>query len=137
MKKQFLSKQSKIVIDTLLVVAFVLSFVFFDISEINCQYCNSAHCRIGLVWILLLSIHIAQQWKLTQILVKTKVMRRNKITALTTLFFAAVIGSILLMTTADGFTLLKFHGLFGRLFVLFSIIHFIQKFKKFLLLFKK
>lgn len=78
--KFFLSKQSKLVIDILL---------FLGIAGLGGtgKTWSSAHCIGASIWLLLMFIHIAQHWKLTKSLTKWGVIRKNKITALTTLGF--------------------------------------------------
>ena len=137
MKKIFMSRQFKIVVDILLIAVLILFCVSYDNEEILGSYWKSSHCITGLIWISLILVHVAQHWKFTKMLVMAKVMRRNKITAFTTLFFVILIISIMMMAVTFDVTFIQFHGLPGKLFLLFVVIHIIQKFKKFLLMFKK
>ena len=137
MRKIFLSKQAKIIIDILLVLAFILLAAFLDIEEIIQSNWKSAHCIIGVVWILLIIIHVAQHWRLTKSFTKKKVISRNKITAWTILSFILIALSILLFVVCFDMPFLMFHNLVGKLFALIIIIHTIDKFKRFISLFKK
>ena len=137
MKKILLSKQAKIIVDILMVLAFILLAAFLDIENIVQFQWKSAHCIIGVVWILLIIIHVAQHWRLTKSFTKKKVISRNKITAWTILSFILIVLSILLFVICFDMPLLMFHNLVGKLFALMIIIHTIDKFKRFISLFKK
>ena len=137
MKKIFLSKQAKIIVDILMVIAFIFSAAFLDIEKTAQFNWKSAHCIIGIIWILLIIIHIAQHWRLTKSFTKKKVISRNKITAWTILSFILIVLSVLLFVVCFDVPFLMFHNLVGKLFALIIIIHTIDKFKRFISLFKK
>ena len=137
MKKILLSKQAKIIVDVLMAFAFILLCVFSEFEKLYQSYWKSAHCIIGVIWILLITIHIAQHWRLIKSFTKKKIILRNKITAWTILSFMLVTLSVLLFAICFDFSILMFHNLAGKLFALMIIIHTIDKFKRFISLFKK
>lgn len=130
MKKFFLSKQAKIIIDILL---------FLGIAGLNetGRSWTSPHCIGALMWLLLMIIHIAQHWRLTKSFTKWRVIQKNKITALTILGFILMLSSVLLFVIGFNGSFIIFHHIVGRLFFLIVIIHAVTKFKRFIFLFKK
>jgi len=138
MKKLFVSKQAIIVVDILMLLALVLMLSFSDdVHLVVNQSWTSNHCIAGLLLTIVMMVHVAQHWKFTKALIKKKVMQRNKLTALTTIFFVLLLISFFAMLIGGfDFTIVKFHGLFGRLLLLFIVLHIIYKFKRFLSLFK-
>jgi hypothetical protein len=130
MKKLFLSKQSKLVIDILL---------FLGIAGLSGtgKTWSSPHCIGASIWLLLMFIHIAQHWKLTKSLTKWGVIRKNKITALTTLGFILMLSSVVLFAFELRDSFIAFHHIAGRLFFLILIIHIVTKFKRFISMFGK
>ena len=137
MNKLFLSHQAKIAVDILMFLTLILVGAFSHVHDISDNPWQSAHCVIGLIWLLFMLVHTAQNWKFIKLLKKKKVMQRNKITTLVTVSFILTMVSVLLLTGGFNFVVLKFHGLFGRLLTFFVIIHIIYKFRRFLALFKK
>lgn len=130
MKKLFLSKQSRLVVDVLL---------FLGIAGLGGtgKTWNSTHCIGASVWLLLILIHIAQHWQLTKSFTKRSVIRKNKISALTTLGFVLMLSSVLLFAFELKDSFIAFHHIAGTLFFLIIIIHIVTKFKRFISLFRK
>ena len=136
-KQIFLSRQAKIAVDILMFLTLSLAVAFSHVHDISDHPWKSAHCMIGLIWLLFMLVHTAQNWKFVKSLTKKKVMQRNKITSLITASFILTMVSVLLLTGGFNLLILKFHGLFGRLLTFFVLIHIIYKFKRFLGLFKR
>lgn len=130
MKKLFLSKQSRLVVDVLL---------FLGIAGLGGtgKTWSSIHCIGASVWLLLMLIHIAQHWQLTKSFTKGSVIRKNKISALTTSGFVLMLSSVLLFAFELKDSFIAFHHITGRLFFLIIIIHIVTKFKRFISLFRK
>jgi len=135
MKKLLLSKQAKIAVDILMFVAFMPVIAFMHETG---EHWKSAHCIFGVVLTVLMLVHVAQNWRFTKALVKKNVIKRNKITALTTLFLMLILITVSLFAAGVfNIVTLHIHNLFGKLLALFIFIHVIQKFKRFISLFKK
>ena len=66
MKQIFLSRQAKIVVDVLMFLALIFAFVVSKSYEAEIMLWKSAHCIFGIILILLILVHIAQNWKLTR-----------------------------------------------------------------------
>lgn len=130
MKELFLSRRAKIAVDFLLIIGLALSF--FQPSG---AYRTSFHCIACSIWFLIMIVHIWQHWKLTKAFTKMKVILKNKITAMTILCF--ILMTISIFQFATGLNTSHFHHLIGHIFTLVVIIHTIQKFKRFLFLFKR
>ena len=137
MKKLFLSKPAKIVVDILLVLAFVVLFIVSDAEESMELQWESLHCGFGRTWLLIMMIHIAQHWRLIKSFIRKKTIMRNKITALTILSFILVTVGVIALGVDFGAPFLMFHEITGSLFMLMMLIHTIDKFKLFASLFKK
>jgi hypothetical protein len=137
MKKAFLSKQAKIIVDILMVLAFILLCIFSKFENFFQSHWKSEHCIIGVVWILLIIIHVAQHWRLIKSFTKKKIILRNKITAWTIFSFILIVLSVLFFVVCFNMPLLMFHNLAGKLFILMIVIHTIDKFKRFISLLKK
>ncbi|MDR0604252.1 MAG: hypothetical protein LBG80_08135 [Bacteroidales bacterium] len=133
MKNLFLLRQVKIVVDVLMFLAFIFALVYFVFYEAANIFWKSSHCIFGIILVLLMLVHIAQNWKFTKALFKKKVMWRNKITALTTFVFISVFISVVLFAFGVfSIANLKLHHSIGSWFALLIFIHIIQKFKCFL-----
>ncbi|HAR39688.1 MAG: hypothetical protein A2W86_11015 [Bacteroidetes bacterium GWD2_45_23] len=91
---------------------------------------QSPHGIIGIVWLLLITIHIIQHWPFIKALTKKKVFLKNKITAFTTISFILMAASILLFVIGFSSPVLRFHNVMGHFFLIIVIIHIIDKFKK-------
>lgn len=130
MKKRCLSKKTRIIIDILL---------FIGITGLGGtgKTWSSPHCIVGSIWLLLMLIHIAQHWQLTKSFTKWRVIRKNKITTLTTLVFVLMLSSILLFVFELKDSFMEFHHIASRLFLLIIFIHIVHKFKRFISLFRK
>lgn len=126
----FLSKQSKLVVDILL---------FLGIAGLGGtgKTWSSPHCIGASIWLLLMLIHITQHWQLTKSLTKWSVIRKNKISALTTLGFVLMLSSVFLFIFELKDSFIAFHHIAGRLFFLILIIHIVTKFKRFISMFRK
>jgi hypothetical protein len=130
MKKLFLSKQSKLVVDILLLLGIA------GLGGTGKTW-SSTHCIGASIWLLLMFIHIAQHWQLTKLLTKWSVIRKNKITTLTTLGFILMLSSVFLFAFELKDSFIAFHHIAGRLFFLIFIIHIVTKFKRFISMFRK
>lgn len=133
MRQIFYSKQARIWIDILLFISIIILNIFDDVE----QLWKSFHCIFGSFFLLLMIIHIAQNWKLIKLFTKTRVILRNKITALTIFSFIFIFLSVLLLLAGNKTPFLKIHHIIGELFTLITLIHIIDKFKRFKSLFKK
>ncbi|NCA80660.1 MAG: hypothetical protein EOM76_10850 [Sphingobacteriia bacterium] len=111
MKKLFLSKRARLIVDILL---------FIGIAGLGGtgKTWSSSHCIGASIWLILMLIHVAQHWQLTKSLTKWRVIRRNKITALTTLGFVLMLSSVLLFVFELKDSFIAFHHIAGRLFFL-------------------
>jgi len=130
MKKLFPSKQSKIVVDILLFVGIT------GLAGVGKTW-SSPHCIGASIWLVLMLLHIAQHWQLTKSLTKWRVIRKNKITTLTTLGFVLMLSSVFLFAFELKDSFIAFHHIAGRLFLLIIIIHVVTKFKRFISMFRK
>lgn len=130
MKKLFLSNQSKLVVDILLLLGIA------GLGGTGKAW-SSVHCIGASIWILLMFIHIAQHWKLAKSLTKWSVIRKNKITAWTTLGFILMLSSVFLFAFEINDSFIVFHHIVARLFFLILIIHIVTKFKRFISMFGK
>jgi hypothetical protein len=130
MKKLFLSKHAKLIVDILL---------FIGIAGLGgtAKTWSSPHCIGASIWLILMLVHIAQHWQLTKSFTKWRVIRKNKITALTTLAFVLMLLSVLLFIFELKYSFIVFHHIAGRLFFLFIFIHIATKFKRFISMFRK
>lgn len=137
-KKLFLSRQFKITVDILMFLSLSIAFTSTKSDGIENIHWNSIHCISAIILTLLMLVHIVQNWRFTKSVFNKKVMKRNKITALMTYFFIPVFITILLFVFGV-FSIMNLglHHLTGGLFAMFVIIHIIQKFKRFISLFKK
>lgn len=129
-KKILSSKQAKIVVDILLIAGLILSF--FSPTG---AYWASLHCVVCTMWFLAIGIHIWQHWNLTKAFTKTKVVVKNKITALTIACF--ILMAVSISQFAIGLEIPHFHNFIGHLFYIIVIIHTIQKLRRFIALFKR
>lgn len=134
MKKVFFSKRSKLIVDILLIAALILMIV--HTGPATGTDWMSYHCIMGMVSVVFMTIHIRQHWPFIKVLFKKQVIRKNIITALTTVSFLLIFVSILLLAIGFKIPLLRFHNVVGHLFILLVIIHLISRFKRFLYLFK-
>jgi hypothetical protein len=123
MKKLFLSKQSKLIVDVLL---------FIGIAGLGGtgKTWSSPHCIGASIWLILMLIHIAQHWQLTKSLIKWSIIRKNKITALTTFGFIIMLSSVFLFAFELRDSFIAFHHIAGRLFFCFFIIIIVTKLKR-------
>ena len=136
-RKLFLSKRAKAVVDILMLLTLILAAAFSNVHNISGNPWKSTHCIICLIWILLLSVHIAQHWKFIKSLTKKKIMQRNKVIVFLAIGFTLLVISVLLLTIGLNVVVFKLHALFGRLFIFALAIHIIYKFKRLLSLFRK
>ena len=131
MKKLFLSKQSRLIVDILLFIGIA------GLWGTTGKAWSSPHCIAASIWLLLMFIHVAQHWQLTKSLTKWRIIQKNKITALTTLGLLLMLSSVLLFIFEFKDTFIAFHHIAGRLFFLILIIHIVTKFKRFISMFRK
>lgn len=131
MKELFLSRAAKACIDVLLIMSVVMM--------LNCHppvypnnYWQTPHCLAGIASFFVMILHVWQHWPFIKVLIKKRVMLKNKMTALTTLCFMLMAVSILLFMVSFTPLFLRYHNIVGHLFGIIVIIHLIQKFKRFI-----
>jgi hypothetical protein len=135
MAKLFFSNRiHKIVVDTLLLSGFVC--LFFTMGKEPEFYAMGIHCVVGAAWTVLMLIHVYQHWHLVKAFTKKKVILKNKITALTIFAFILMLISIIWFTININDVSVGFHN-FAHLFPVILIIHVVQKWERYISLFKK
>ena len=130
MKKNFTSRQGKRIIDILLLLGVA------GLSGTG-KHWSSPHCIGASMWIFLMIIHIVQNWKVIKAFTSWKVVKKNKITALTILGFIFILSSVLLLGIGFNDSFILYHHIIARLFFLVIVLHIIDKFKRFISLFKR
>lgn len=136
MKKAILSAKAKIMVDILLITLLAATWISGETEIISDAYWRSFHCITGVFFFLLMILHAIQHWKFVKALTKKKVISKNKITAFTTLALVVIFLSILSLLFPANVTLLDFHHFIGELFCIIIIVHIIQKWKRFVSLFR-
>lgn len=134
MKDLFFSKQAKVIVDLLLILGLIL-LLMADCQMTSTSYWISAHCIIGSVLVLLIAVHIAQNWRMIKAFTKRKVILKNKVT--TVIILCSLLLFISIISFIDGTSLLKLHNVVGHLFILIVIIHVIDRAKRFISLFRR
>lgn len=134
MKSIFISRKAKAIVDVAIVLALITAWLCSNPHLAAIARWRSSHCIIGIVLLLLITVHIIQHWQFIKALTKKKVFLKNKITALTTISFILIAVSILLFVIGFNSPALRFHNVMGYFFLIIVIIHIIDKFKKFILL---
>jgi len=132
MKSIFISRRAKVVVDIAMVFALIIAWLCSDPHLATITRWQSSHCIIGIVLLLLMTVHIIQHWQFIKALTKKKIFLKNKITAFTTISFILTTVSILLFVTGFNSPVLRFHNVMGHFFLIIIIIHVIDKFKKFI-----
>lgn len=135
MKNILLSKRSKLITDILLIAALILMFRYT--GRATDPNWTSSHCIIGTVSLILMIFHTWQHWPFIKALTRKKVIRKNKITTLTTISFLLISSSILLLVIDFNSPFLKFHNVVGHVVILPVIIHLATKLKRLSTLFKQ
>lgn len=135
MKNLFFSRQTKMLVDILLIFGLILLLSAGHIRSTSETHWNSAHCIIGSVLSLLIVVHVAQHWRFIKAFTKQKVVLKNKITAVTIICFVLILTTIIFFIA--GTSLLKLHNVIGHLFILIIIIHAIDKSKRFISFFRR
>ena len=130
MKKLFLSTQSKLIVDVLLFIGIA------GLGGVGKTW-SSPHCIGASIWLILMLLHIAQHWQLAKSLTKWKVIRKNKITALTTLGFVLMLSSVFLFAFELKDSFIAFHHIAGLNLNHVIIIKIVNKFKRFISMFRK
>jgi hypothetical protein len=133
MRRLFVSGKAKIAVDILMAAGFA---GFCVDAETVPDGWTSVHCIAGAVWFLMITVHVAQHWRMIKSFTRKEVILKNRITALTLLSFILMFVSILSFAGGINIPLLKyFHQIAGRFFMLMFIIHTIHKWKRFRALF--
>ena len=134
MKRIFSNPISKITVDILLIAGLVLAIISARSAEKSWW---SFHCIVSMIWYLLMVVHIWQHWGMTKAVLKWKVLKRNKITFLTDIFFILMTFSIIIFMVDVSNDFVRIHHAVASPFRLVIVIHIIQKTKRFVQLFKK
>ncbi|MDR2470310.1 MAG: hypothetical protein LBD27_07530 [Tannerella sp.] len=135
MRKIIFSNKSLILVDIVMTLELCAVLTFTEVNRTALW--RSPHCIIGAIWIATMTLHVIQHWRMVKSLTRKKILFRNKISALTTLFFVLTAVSILPVIIGINNFSGGLHGFFARVFLLFILIHIITKFKMFTRLFKK
>jgi hypothetical protein len=132
--KDILSNRiSKAIVDILLLTGFVLTLISSRSAESSWW---SFHCIVSMIWYFLMIVHIWQHWGMTKAVFKWKVLKRNKMTFLTVVFFILMTFSIILFIADVSEQFVRIHHAFASPFRLVIIIHIVTKAKRFVSLFK-
>jgi hypothetical protein len=133
--KKILSKRiSKAIVDILLIIGLILAIISGTSAEKSWW---TFHCIVSMTWYALMIVHIWQHWTITKLTLqlKPKVLKRNKITLLTIVFFILMTFSIVLFLADVSDDFVRIHHAIASPFRLVIIIHTIAKAKMFLRLF--
>jgi len=134
MIKNILFKRiSKAIVDILLLIGLVLTIISANSAESSWW---SFHCVVSMIWYLLMIVHIWHHWGMTKAVFKWKVLKRNKITFVTVIFFILTTFSIILFIVDVSEQFVRFHHSITAPFRLVIIIHMIAAAKKFMALFR-
>lgn len=120
------SKKVKAITDIILIAIMILSFVI-PLYGTEIEYWQSPHCIILAGWFIVILLHIWQHWKMIKALARVNVMKRNKITVLTTIAFCFMTISIMLLIADHNHNITRYHSAIGHIFLLIVLIHFISK----------
>ena len=134
MKHIFSNPIAKVTVDILLVAGLVLAIISTHSAEKSWW---SFHCMVSMAWYALMLVHIWQHWGMTKAMLKWKVLKRNKITFLTVVFFILMTLSIILFMVDVSNDFVRFHHAVASPFRFVTLIHLIQKTKRFVQLFKR
>jgi hypothetical protein len=129
----FSKRISKAIIDILLIVGLILTLITSRSAESSWW---SFHCVASMIWYLLMIVHIWQHWGMTKAVFKWKVLKRNKITFLTVIFFILLTFSIILFTFGVSEQFVNIHHTITSPLRLVIIIHLLTKAKRFVSLLK-
>lgn len=130
MKSKFLSKRAKAVVDIAMIAVLIIALACSDPHLATAMHWRSSHCIIGVLGLLLITVHVMQHWRLINSFTKKRVILKNKITALMIMAFILMSLSILLFIIGFSSSFLRFHNIIGHLFGIIVIIHTIDKFKR-------
>jgi len=131
-----LNRASKAVVDILLLAGLVLS----QITSRSADYSwLSPHSIVSMAWFALMVIHIYQHWGMTVAVMKLNrnVLKRNKITLVTTLMFIMLTISIILFIVDVDDKTVQFHHAVVSPMRIVIIAHMVAKLKQFVRLFPK
>ena len=136
MNKVFLSdRMAKAAVDILLILGFFLSI--HSSQHLGNALWGSFHCIVSITWYLLMLVHIEQHWRMVKSLSQGKVLKRNRLTALTVVVFLLMTVSIILFFGGTNHRSIEVHHAIANIFWLVCVIHTVAKAKRFALLFKK
>lgn len=137
MNKLFFDKKTKVSIDFLLIVGIILLAIYHDTGKAFATTWHSYHCIISIIWFLIMTIHIWQNWSFIKALSKVKFAKNNKIITIVFICFALMTISIILLIFGFNNHISKYHNIIGHIFILVIVIHLITKFRKMMLLLHK
>jgi hypothetical protein len=129
----FSKRISKAIVDILLIIGLVITLITSRSAESSWW---SFHCVASMIWYLLMIAHIWQHWKMIKALTKWKVLKRNKITFLTVIFFILLTFSIILFMIDVSEQFVHIYHTITSPLRLVIIIHLVTKVKRFVSLFK-
>lgn len=76
MKSIFISRRAKATVDVAMILALIIALCSKSHFAIIAHW-QSPHGIIGIVWLLLITIHIVQHWSFIKALTKKKVFLKN------------------------------------------------------------
>lgn len=141
-------KTKKVIIDLFLFVGFIATLITSSVyseskellaagADVEAMYhWGTIHCIVGIVFTVLMLIHIIQNWAFIKLLFRKKLFQKNKTTLLAVLTFVLVTFSFLYFIAGFNEQSLKLHHIIVKPFMLIIIIHIILKAKQFFRLLK-
>lgn len=135
MRNTLLSFQSKIIVDILLILLLIGTYISGEIEIISENHWRLFHCIFGCLFVIFILLHVVQHWRFVKALLRKRVFAKNKLTAFTTLLFIIVFLNIVTLIVPSNQLFLELHNLFGQSFCIIAIVHTIQKWKRFTALF--
>jgi hypothetical protein len=133
LKDIFFKRISKAIIDILLIMGLILAIISAHSAESSWW---SFHCIVSMVWYALMIVHIWQHWGMTKAVFKWKVLKRNKITFITIVFFILLTFSIILFMIDVNDQFIRIHHAIASPLRIVIVIHTVQKWKQFLVCFR-
>ncbi len=136
MKSLFYSPKGRFGVDAILLLCIISALVFSDPHLAGDMHWRSSHCIICITGVGFMILHIMQHWRFIRSFTKRKVILKNKITFVVTIFSAMMILSIIPFFFGFPEKIMRFHNIIGHIFGVLIIIHIIGKAKKFVRLLK-
>jgi hypothetical protein len=129
----FSKRISKAIVDILLIIGLVLTIISSRSAESSWW---SFHCMVSMAWYALMIVHIWQHLQMTKAVFKWKVLKRNKMTFITVIFFILMTFSIILFIADVSDQFVRIHLAIASPFRFVIIIHMVTKTKQFLACFR-